>query len=197
MRNEGLLDLGSGAGVEGEAEFANSNLFFITLRPMINRIIVNYGISDDLLELPFELLYILFVFFSTALLAFIYHRLMGKQNLPSNHNYTFWLYFVGALFIGIRLVILAFALFARPSIVNDISVIRSSIGYGILGIGLGYLFLVYPLYMPIYVLSKLFSTISFNRALKVTLGTYLIYGVVMGSIYLLFTGFSWLPRVFG
>ncbi|MFK7804898.1 MAG: hypothetical protein AB8G95_24920 [Anaerolineae bacterium] len=178
-------------------EFASGNLFFVVLRPMITRITENYNISDDLLELPFELLYVAFVFFSTALLAFIYHRFMGKESLPSNHNYTFWLYFVGAMFVAIRVIIFFSVILIQqdPEAWQLIRIIRNLLSLAVAGLGFGYIFLVYPLYMPISVLSKLFNTISFNRALKVTLGTYLIYGLVMGSIYLIFTAFSWLPSL--
>ncbi|MFT5193317.1 MAG: hypothetical protein ACI9EW_000507 [Cellvibrionaceae bacterium] len=192
LRGSSVLTLG-GRVAGNEAEFANGNLFFIVLRPMINRIMFNYNISDDLLELPFGLLYVLFVFFSTALLAFIYHRSMGRENLPSNHNYTFWLYFVGAMFIAIRIMLLLLAGITTLGTEGLLSLP----GIALSVIGFGYIFIIYPLYMPIYVLSKLFSTISFNRALKVTIGTYVIYGLVMGFIYLVFTAFSWLPRLIG
>lgn len=179
-------------------EFATGNLFFVVLRPMITRITENYNISDDLLELPFEMLYAAFIFFSTALLAYIYHRFMGKKSLPSNHNYTFWLYFVGAMFVAIRVVIFMSVIFIQrdPDAWQLMRLIRNLISLAIVGVGFGYIFLVYPIYMPIFVLSKLFDTISFNRALVVTVSTYAIYGVVMGAIYLIFTAFSWFPSLF-
>ncbi len=184
LRDGGALQMSDNmVSSEGGAEFASGNLFFVAIRPLINRLVDDWGISSDLLELPFDLIYVVFIFFSTAYLAFIFHQLMGKNRLPSNHNFTFWLYFVGALFIGIRLVILSFGIIARPNSEIEVSFLRNIFAIVTMFAGFGFLFLVYPLYMPTLVLSNLFESISLKRAFGVTLGTYAIYCFSMWLLY--------------
>ena len=85
------------------------------------------------------------------------------------------------------MVIILFAIVSVQDESGFISLIRNLSAIGMVTLGLGYFLVIFPLFMPTVVVSRIFDTIEMKRAVIATIATYLIYGVTMGLLYGLMT----------